>query len=76
MRERERTMAHTTRGILRLLAVVAVTGSALALAGAPADADGAPVTTDRFTASDTIDFVDPCTGETTALNLAFTGIFH
>jgi hypothetical protein len=69
-------MAHTTRPIRRVLTAVAVAGALVALAGAPADADGAEVTTDRFTASDTIDFIDPCTGESSALNITFKGTFH
>jgi hypothetical protein len=73
---KEQTMAHTTRRIVRTLAAVAVAGSALALAGGSAQAQGADVTTERFTASDTIDFIDPCTGGSTALNITFKGTFH
>ena len=59
-----------------MLAAGAITGSLLALAPGPAHAEGADVTTDRFQATDTVDFVDPCTGLSQTLTIAFMGTFH
>lgn len=66
----------TKRGARGLLAA-AIASVALMLAAGAAHADGAESTTTPLVGvTDTIDFVDPCTGATATVTITFNGVFH
>jgi hypothetical protein len=69
-------MAIHKRRIGRILAAAVITGSLLALAPASAHADGADVTHDVFEATDSVPFVNACTGVTGTAHISFKGVSH
>jgi hypothetical protein len=61
----------------RVLLGAATASALLVVAAGSADAQGADVTaTPLVGATDTIVFVNPCTGETGTSTITFTGVFH